>query len=489
MGKENKKEKKLIGKSKYVFVLLALLYLGVSIAFVRNILKLELLPIKYTVILLAGFAVITIIVMMGICVGKKRSLIRRIIFLIIAIAASGGYIFGMKYIDATVDFMETMSEEFVETEEYYVVTLNNDTYLDIKSLDSKVIYCFTSNEDYTDVKNDILKEITVTFENTDSLESVSDSLLLGKVNAILVSASQYSLICDYFANFDTDTKIIYTAKHIIKGNTASEIKEDDSQYTIKNGKFSVYISGIDTGGDITNVARSDANIIISVNTDTREILLTAIPRDYYIPLHSNGQMDKLTHTGIYGIGETVSTVEDLLEIDINYYVRVNFLTVTELVDTLGGIDVKSEYSFSSCGVQFYRGTNHLNGKRTLIFSRERKSLPGGDRQRVKNQQAVIVAIMNKVLNSTTLLTKYTELLEAMNGYFQTNIEQHEISKIVREQLNDMRTWNINTISLNGESTMDITYSYGNLYTHVMKPYEDTVINAKTRINQVLGNIE
>jgi len=489
MRKENKKEKKLIGKSKYVYILLTLLYMGVSIVFLFNILNLELLPIKYTAILVAVFAIITGIVMLGISMGKKKSLIRRIIFLIIAIIAIVGYIFGMRYIDATVEFMDAMPEELIETEEYHVVTLNNATYLDIKSLDSKAIYCFTSNEDYSDVKKDILKETKVTFENTDSLESISDSLLLGKVDAILVSASQYGLICDYFTNFDNDTKIIYTAKHIIKGNNASEINEEDSEYTIKKGKFNVYISGIDTDGDITNVARSDANILITVNTDTREVLLTAIPRDYYIPLHSNGQMDKLTHTGIYGIGETVSTVEDLLETDINYYVRVNFSTVIKLVDTLGGIDVKSDYAFKLGKYKFVKGINHLNGEQTLVFARERKTFAGGDRQRVKNQQAVIVGIMDKVLNSTTLLTKYTELLEAMNGYFQTNIEQHEISKIVREQLNDMRAWNINTISLNGSSTKDVTYSYGNLYTHVMKPYEDTVIEAKTKINQVLGSIE
>ena len=143
------------------------------------------------------------------------------------------------------------------------------------------------------------------------------------------------MLSEEIETFKDNTKIIYTVTHAVE--SAATVGSANSNYTINKGVFNVYISGIDTSGTISNVSRSDANIIATVNTNTHEILLTSIPRDYYVTLHSKGAKDKLTHSGIYGINETVTTVEDLLDIDINYYVRVNFTTVIKLVDTLGGI--------------------------------------------------------------------------------------------------------------------------------------------------------
>ena len=175
--------------------------------------------------------------------------------------------------------------------------------------------------------------------------------------------------------------------------------DKNSDKIISKGKFSIYISGIDTSGNISNVSRSDSNTVVTVNTETHQVLLTSIPRDYYVTLHSKNAKDKLTHSGIYGIAETVNTVEDLLDTDINYYVRVNFTTVIKLVDTLGGIDVNSDYAFTSGEFNFVKGMNHMNGKQALAFSRERHAFKDGDNQRIKNQQKVIEAIINKVLNS------------------------------------------------------------------------------------------
>lgn len=255
---------------------------------------------------------------------------------------------------------------------------------------------------------------------------------------------------------------------------------------IKSGKFNVYISGIDTSGNISNVSRSDANILMSINTNTHEALLTSIPRDYYVTLHSYGAKDKLTHSGIYGVNETVKTAEDLLDTDINYYVRVNFTTVIKLVDKLGGIDVYSDYNFSRDGYNFKKGYNHINGDAALVFSRERYSFASGDNQRVKNQQHVIEAIMKKVLNSTTLLTKYTDILDSLKGSFQTNIEQDDISKLVKDQINNMSSWTIKSNSLTGTGASSSTYSMGSTKLYVMVPNSTSVTSAKEKIDEVLG---
>lgn len=162
---------------------------------------------------------------------------------------------------------------------------------------------------------------------------MGNNLLDESIDAILISSSQYSILDDEIENFIDNTKIIYTAHHAI--DKVENVSSEGSKYTINNGTFNIYISGIDTSGSISNVSRSDANILVTVNTNTHEILLTSIPRDYYVTLHSKGAKDKLTHSGLYGINETVTTVEDLLDTEINYYVRVNFTTVIKLVDVLG----------------------------------------------------------------------------------------------------------------------------------------------------------
>ena len=305
-----------------------------------------------------------------------------------------------------------------------------------------------------------------------------------EIDAILISSSQYGILDEEIENFKEDTKIIYTAHHAIK-----KVENDNtsgSKYSINSGKFNVYISGIDTSGSISNVSRSDANILATVNTNTHEVLLTSIPRDYYVTLHSKGAKDKLTHSGLYGVNETVTTVEDLLDVEINYYVRVNFTTVIKLVDTLGGIEVYSDYDFSTQGYHFNKGYNYLNGAQALAFSRERHSFASGDNQRVKNQQAVIEAIMKKVLNSTTLLTRYTSILDSLEGSFQTNIDQSEISNIVKSQLSNMSSWKIDNNALEGSNSSGPTYSLGNVNSYIMLPDNSSVEEAKDKIDEVLG---
>ena len=166
--------------------------------------------------------------------------------------------------------------------------------------------------------------------------------------------------------------------------------------------------------------------------------------------------------------------------------RVNFTTVIKLVDKLGGIEVYSDYDFSRDGYNFKKGYNHINGAAALVFSRERYSFAEGDNQRVKNQQHVIEAVIKKVLNSTTLLTKYTDILEALKGSFQTNIAQDDISALVKDQINNMSSWSVKTNSLTGTGASSSTYSMGSTPLYVMVPSSTSVNDAKDKIDKVLG---
>ena len=231
-------------------------------------------------------------------------------------------------------------------------------------------------------------------------------------------------------------------------------------------------------------------MVMTVNPQTKTILLTSIPRDYYVDLATKGAKDKLTHSGLYGIDETTATVEDLLGIDINYYVKVNFTTVVKLVDTLGGITVNSDYSFSAKGLDgqtysFTAGENYLSGEAALAFSRERYSFAEGDNQRVKNQQAVITGIINKCTSSSTVLTNYNGILNSLEDNIQTNMTQSEISSLVRMQLGDMTGWTIQRCSLTGSGMMTPVYSIPNYSVYVMVPDQTSVEAAKAKIGEVM----
>lgn len=465
------------------FKLVAFIYVVITIIFYISILKMNMLPGW----VIAMFTIAEIIFTFAMVVGlikKHRTYKLTVLCFIIVLLVSGIYIYVTRYVLATSNFLGEVLKEFAETEDYYIVVRKESSYSKIEDIANKDVYMFQVADD---VKSKIANKVSITFNSKNNLTDIGNDLIQKNIDVILVSSTQYNMISEEIKDFKTDTKIIYTEKHELQTSTKTD--NTASKYSIKSGKFNVYISGIDTSGNISNVSRSDANILATVNTETHEVLLTSIPRDYYVTLHSYGAKDKLTHSGIYGINETIKTAEDILDTDINYYVRVNFTTVIKLVDKLGGIDVYSEYDFTSNAAKAFhynKGYNHLNGEEALAFSRERYAFNSGDNQRVKNQQAVIEAVIKKVLNSTTLLTKYTDILEALKGSFQTNIAQDDISALVKDQINNMSSWSVKTNTLTGTGASSSTYSMGSTPLYVMVPSSTSVNDAKDKIDKVLG---
>lgn len=256
---------------------------------------------------------------------------------------------------------------------------------------------------------------------------------------------------------------LYSTNHTINVVTTSSDKDTATGSKVTDNSYNIYISGVDFWGDISEVSRSDVNMIMTVNPKTKQILLTSIPRDSYIMLHSYQQPDKLTHTGIYGIDETTATVEDWFGIKIDYYVRANFNMAMAIVNAMGGIDVYSDYEFKSSisDYKYEKGWNFLTGKGALYFARERKSFKDSDQQRIKNQQLVVKAMIKKLTTSKALLLNYTKLLDAVEGYMETDLSKAEITSLVKMQLNSMdKGWTINTIDIKGEEEMKGTYSMG-----------------------------
>lgn len=251
--------------------------------------------------------------------------------------------------------------------------------------------------------------------------------------------------------------------------------------------FVVYISGIDTYGGLSARSRSDVNILAAVNTRTRQLRLVATPRDFYVEFSATkGQMDKLTHAGIYGVAQSMDALERLYDLEIDYYVRLNFSGFVQIIDALGGIEVYSDYDFTVENIRdYHKGYNSLTGLEALAFARERYSFPSGDYQRAKNQMEVIRAVVQKCA-SPAILKNYRSVMEAIAGNFETNMPQEQILSLVRRQLSDGGAWDISSLTVSGTSAYRQTYSMPGHDLYVILPDEAAVREARGSLQAVLS---
>ena len=266
-----------------------------------------------------------------------------------------------------------------------------------------------------------------------------------------------------------------------------ENKNEEKEYENKNGSFNILISGIDTYGNISNVSRSDVNIIMTVNPNTHKVLLTSVQRDMYVQLHgTTGLKDKLTHAGLYGIDMYRQNIEDFLDVDIPYYIRVNFDSVVKLVDAIGGVDIYNDIAFKRYSLYFPKGNIHLNGKEVKEYSRERMLMPNGDWTRGEHQKTVITAIIKKITNSKELLTNYGDILDSTKDVVQTNIPTDLIKKLVKDQLSTMSPWDVESTYVEGTGfDYRETYTMPGMDLYVTYPDEDSVKSVSKQIKDVL----
>ena len=327
--------------------------------------------------------------------------------------------------------------------------------------------------------------------------AMADALYDDEIQAMILNEGYISLLTEQedYSDFSSHTKIIY---EYVTEHEITSIKPSGS---ITKQPFVIYCSGSDErDSDINAKSRSDVNILAVVNPKTRQILLINTPRDYYLPLAFNGELDKLTHAGMYGVQESMAVLDNLYGTKTSYYGRINFWGLIDIVDALGGIDVYSDYAFDAAAgdvegygyrsFSFSEGWNHLEGQEALAFSRERYSFSDGDNQRGKNQMKVIQAIIEKA-TSPSVLAKYQDLLKAVSDNFITNISYDQISSLVQMMQKDGASWNIQTMSAtqgSGDTMQPCYSSYGELL-YVMPPDYDSVNRIREVIDQVMNGEE
>lgn len=470
--------------SKEVGIILCGIQFAVTLVFIAALFVLNMLPMKYLGIIIGVLVFLWVIPLASQLISKKKAIAGKVLSVLMSIVL----VMGSYYIFKTNGTVKAISGGDKKVDKMVVAVLSTDaaeTIEDAAGYDFGVQYAMKGDDVKATVES-IDKEVGSDISTTEykSLNEQATALHDGNVQAIIYNDAYSAILEEAFEGYSDNVKIIYSHEITSKLENAAAKVEVDSDC------FTVYISGIDVYGAIETNSRSDVNIIATVNPTTHQILLVTTPRDYYveIPGISGGQKDKLTHAGIYGVDASMATLAQLYDTKIDFYARVNFTSLVQMVDALGGVDVVSEQGFttsedSGLVMNVVQGENHFNGQQALAFSRERMNVDGGDFQRGRNQQAVITAMIKKAI-SPAILTGANGILSSVSGNVDTNMSQAQIQELIKSQLSDGAAWNIKSLAAEGTGDDQECYSSPGSILYVTQPNLDSINTIKQAIDAV-----
>ena len=477
--KKNKRKK----INKIIKLIISIFMLILSLVCFKYIYDLDILPNKYLFLFLGVILILNIISMIFIFMkGIITKILSGILYLLLGFIS----VIGIKYAGNTIEYLNKGFSNDIEYTIYNVMVLKDSNYKSINNLNNTDMgYLFIDIDDdrYLDLVKD---KVNVNLKQL-GIEELHDNLINKEIDSIIINEAYLDLIENEYTDFSELTKTLDTVK-------VEKESENKNKETIKELKpINIYLSGSDSrSGLVSSSSLSDVNMMVTINPYTHTVLLTNIPRDYYVQLHgTTGYKDKLTHAGIYGTDMSINTIEDLLETEIEYYVKVGFSSVIKIVDLVGGIDVYSDTAFKShCkdggaqSVYVKVGMNHFNGAQALSYARERYAYNNGDIHRGQNQQQVIEAVLNKVMTNKSLLLKYDSLLNSFSELYKTDIPKELITLLIKQQLEDMSSWKIEKQTLTGYDGFDKTYSWPNQDLYVMIPDTNSVNDAVEKIDEI-----
>lgn len=489
---ENKKTIGFVIFAKILSVILVVFTGGL----VYQIFKLQILPDNILIPIILVLILLTMIFVLLINF-STHGLVSKILCSLMVVVLSSVYGLGNYYLYSTNTTLETVTDQGNKAKNTVsVVVLNSSGLENVNSLEgSKLGVLKTIGNEATKKSLTDLKKYNVTYtkKTYDNMLGMLKALYDGEVDAIVLNEAYRSNVCDLedYANFNNDTKVIHKTVYYTKENSSSLAVSD-----ITSKPFNILISGNDSFGSLDENSRSDVDMLVTINPVTSTILLTSIPRDSYVKEVCNdyacnyGVYDKLTHTGIYGVDTTKDTIENLLDIDINYVYRVNFTSMIDIVDALGGVDVTvpkgmavSKFYTNSNLEGVHEGENHLDGKRALAYSRERKAYLDGDLQRARNQQQVLQAMFKKA-TSPDIIKNYTSLLKALIGAFDTNMTTKEITSFIKYQIQAKPSWKFEQFVLKGDNDLKMSAELGSEVSVVIL-YDSYINIAHDKIQAVL----
>lgn len=470
---------------KIIGYILIAIYLIAMAVFLFSAANLNMIPIKLMLIIGVCFAILAAVFAI-----MHEKLFTSIIASLLTIAVIVLSVLGVSFIRRTGNMITDVSTADRQTNTISVYVMKDDP---AEKLDDAKDYKFgrahsidTTNTDQAIAKFEKDLGSSLDVKDYDTMFLMMDDLKSAKIGAIIINEAYTGIASDVegYEWVETELKKIASMGYEVEQETKIETPEEVPE------TFVMYLSGIDTYGGVSARSRSDVNILAVVNTKTKDILLLSTPRDAYLAYNQTGGVkDKLTHAGIYGVEASMDALEQLYDINIDYYLRLNFTGFMDIIDALGGIDVNSEYKFTVEPIKTYEvGMNHLNGIEALAFARERYSFEDGDFQRAKNQMEVIRALVQKAASSS-LLTNYNSVMNAVSGSFETSMPEEQIAALVRMQLSDMSQWNIKSYTTAGAGRYAETYSMPGQNLYVIDLAPEAVEEAKKLIGEVYGEAE
>lgn len=474
-------------------IVLSILLVVASFYLLYQLIKINVLPTKLLFLITIVFVLLDAIFALLLCY-YTRAIVSKIICVVITLVLIFGSCMGGYYISKTGSLLTNITNVTKHAKNTVSVVVKQSSEIKNKS-QLNGLSVGTLRTIGTQGSSKALKElskdgIVMNQNEYDSLSAMLEAFYNGEVDSIIINELSRSQILDMesYADFDNNTRVVYQTSYKVENTDKANAVSD-----ITSKPFNVLISGSDTRGGFDENGRSDVIMVATINPKTSTILLTSVPRDFYVTTACDaadgcmqGALDKITHTGIHGTNTTKRTVEQLLGIEINYTFKVGFDTVTDLVDALGGVDVYVEPGYAVTNQYFsvHEGVNHLNGHDALEYARERYAYTEGDRQRTKNQQQVLMGIVNEA-TKPSVITKYASIMDAMANTFSTTMSNEEISDLIKYQINNNPKWKMEQYMVDGTGDTLMCAELGDAAS-VMVPNQSTVKMAKDKINAVLA---
>lgn len=465
---------------KIIYSLLTIISFILSFSFIINLKQANLFPFKIFIIITIVLIILNVIALIGYFLKNKCfKILSTVLFLLIIVIT----ITFSSNIKKTNTILNNAFEKTKEEITIYNIIVKNNTYQSLNELDNKKI-SYLNTYDITNIKTKLSNLYNYQLIPVDNLYSLYENLLSEESDVIIIDYAHLSILYDEYPESKNNMQVLTSFN--ITEKVAIPVKEATNLEPIN-----IYISGSDSReNDIQAKSRSDVNILLTINPLTNKILITSIPRDYYVQIHNQkGFKDKLTHCGIYGMETSVKTLEDLFDIKIAYNLKVNFNSVIKIVDLIDGIDINSDKAFSSNVLKnFYiqEGLNHFNGNQALAYLRERYAYKEGDRHRIQNQQQVLKAIINKMLSDKKYLFDYEKILDILSDSYITDIPPSLIKTYIRKQLKEMPTWSFDLIWVNGQNASMPTFTSPKIRRYVMIPFDEDIKNAHDKIISTLN---
>lgn len=367
-----------------------------------------------------------------------------------------------------------------EVQNFSVYVLNEAYYNSLNDLSGHdVAYPSQIETEFQEVISFEWIDLNMSYVITENPVQAAERLLNGQVQAVLLDNSTIDTFEEFGLDFTTKVRIIADYQKEIVRSELNKPKD------IRKSPFIVYISGLDVAGPMSTVSRSDVNILAAVHPSFGIIDMYSIARDSYFPIACmKDNYDKLTHAGWKGLDCSIETLENAFDLEVNYYVKVNFTSFMNIIDLFGTIEVYSPFSFSSGGYSFRKGMNSMDAKKALAFSRERKVFALGDLQRGLNQQEVINSLIQRIMAIRDLKT-LNRLVEQIGKYVDTNIDSEDVGKLLDLQISNNPTWEITTHMLEGERGSAPSYAFGGQYHSMVFPDPDSVDEITKQIQALM----